>query len=146
MKWIVRVASVMLMAASVRGQTASGAGSDPSVADNSTAALSQANPDVRVAFKVKYVVEGVAYLEGGRDSGLAEGVRLFVRDTDPVDGRPVSSADGEQKAIALLQVFAVAETSSAAEVHDPARAVKSGDWAFLSAEDTTALVLSLIHI
>ena len=107
---------------------------------SSSAGFPQPNPDVRVAFKVKYVVKGVAYLEGGRDSGLAEGVKLFVKDTDSSTGRPVPSADGEQKAVASLQVLAVAETSAAAEIHDPARELKAGDWAFLSAEDTNALV------
>ena len=37
-------------------------------------------------------------------------------------------------------MFAVAETSSATEIHDPTREVKPGDWAFLSEEDTAALV------
>lgn len=102
--------------------------------------ISQPNADIQVAFKVKYVTQGVAYLEGGRSAGLAEGLKLVVKDTDSTTGRPVSTADGEQKAIAELHVFAVAETSSATEIHDPTREVKPGDWAFLSAEDTTALV------
>ena len=102
--------------------------------------ISQPNADIRVAFKVKYVSQGVAYLEGGRSEGLTEGLKLVVRDTDPTTGRPVSSADGDQKAVAELHVFAVAETSSATEIHDPTREVKPGDWAFLTQEDTAALV------
>lgn len=104
------------------------------------AQFSQPNPDIQVAFKVKYVTDGIAYLEGGRNAGLAEGVKLLVEDTDPVTGRPIDSADGEQKTVATLQVIAAAETSVATEIHDPTRAVKPGDWAFLSPEDTTALI------
>ncbi len=102
--------------------------------------LSQPNADIPIAFKVKYVVQGVAYLEGGRSVGLAEGLKLFVRDTDPTTGRPIQSPDGEQKAVAELDVFAIAETSAASEIHDAARAVKPGDWAFLSSEETASLV------
>ncbi len=102
--------------------------------------LSQPNADIPIAFKVKYVVQGVAYLEGGRSVGLAEGSKLFVRDTDPTTGRPIQSSDGEQKAVAELDVFAIAETSAASEIHDAARAVKPGDWAFLSSEETASLV------
>jgi hypothetical protein len=102
--------------------------------------LSQPNVDIKVAFKVKYVTQGVAYLEGGRSVGLSEGLKLVVRDTDPTTGRPLMSADGAQKAVAELHVFAVAETSSASEIHDPTREVKPGDWAFLSDEDTASLV------
>jgi len=102
--------------------------------------VSQPNADIQVAFKVKYVTQGVAYLEGGRSAGLYEDLKLIVKDTDPTTGRPVSSADGEQKPVAELHVFAVAETSSATDIHDPTREVKPGDWAYLSSADTAALV------
>ena len=125
------------VAQSQSGALASGETSGP---QSSTSQLPQPNPDIRVAFKVKYVVQGVAYLEGGRSSGLAEGLKLFVKDTDPSTGRPIDSADGDEKAVAALHVFAVAETSAATEIHDATRDVKPGDWAFLSSEDTAALV------
>jgi len=131
----------------VDAQAASSPSGDGSAATGTNASLdvgrqfSQPNPDIQVAFKVKYVTQGVAYLEGGRSAGLAEGLKLIVKDTDPTTGRPVRSADGEAKAIAELHVFAVAETSSATEIHDSTREVKPGDWAFLSGEDTAALVV-----
>lgn len=121
-------------AASASASVATSAEPNPAVQ------LSQPNADIRIAFKVKYVIQGVAYLEGGRSSGLAEGIKLFVKDTDPTTGRPLESADGEQKAVAELRVFAIAETSAATEIHDPTREVKPGDWAFLSPEETAALV------
>lgn len=121
-------------------QPGTAAPGETNVSQSSISQLPQLNSDIRVAFKVKYVVEGVAYLEGGRSSGLAEGLKLFVKDTDPSTGRPIDSADGEQKAVAALHVFAVAETSAAADIHDPTRDVKPGDWAFLSSEDIAALI------
>ena len=33
-------------------------------------------------FKVKYVAEGVAYLEGGRAQGLKEGMKLEIEDSN----------------------------------------------------------------
>jgi len=121
-------------------QPRTAASGETNAAQISIPQLSQPNPDIRVVFRVKYVAQGVAYLEGGRSSGLSEGLKLFVRDTDPSTGRPIDFVDGEQKAVAALNVFAVAETSAATEIHDPTRDVKPGDWAFLSAEDTAALV------
>ncbi len=87
----------------------------------------------RTTFRVKYVAEGVAYLDGGRSSGLAEGMKLAVRDSNPAT--PESPAiDGPL--VAGLQVVSVAATSAVAEIHDPTRDVKPRDWAFLSAEET----------
>ncbi len=158
MKFILQIASLMLAASSLTAQTARDSGKAPEqesaplpnppvegpALEDSGPQLPQPNADVQVLFRIKYVSEGVAYLEGGRSAGLAEGIRLFVKDTDPATGRPVErpsdSADGEQKAVATLRVFAVAETSVATEIQDPTRALKPGDWAFLSPEDTAALV------
>jgi hypothetical protein len=116
------------------------ASSETSAAQNPISQLPQPNPDIHVVFKVKYVAQGVAYLEGGRSSGLSEGLKLFVEDTDPSTGRPIDFVDGQQKAVAALRVIAVAETSAATEINDSTRDVKPGDWAVLSSEDTAALV------
>jgi hypothetical protein len=43
-------------------------------------AARQPNSDLRMSFRVKYIAEGAAYLEGGRSSGLSEGMKLEVRD------------------------------------------------------------------
>ena len=40
------------------------------------------DPSLRTVFKVKYVAEGVAYLEGGRAQGLAEGMKLEIEDNE----------------------------------------------------------------
>ncbi len=95
--------------------------------------------DLRTVFKVKYVAEGAAYLDGGRSSGLAEGMKLQVLE----DGAVVtgsSTAPGEKRVVAELQVMSVAETSAVTDIKSPTREVKPGDLAYLSAADQAALV------
>jgi AMIN domain len=101
--------------------------------------LPQANPDVRVAFKVKYVAEGVVYLDGGRNDGLSEGMKLVVREIDP-SSKPTAGKSEDVLPIAELEVASVALSSAVSEVHNATRPVKVGDWAYLSAEDTQAVV------
>lgn len=91
-----------------------------------------------MAFKVKYVAEGAAYLDGGRSSGISEGMKLEVRETDPNSTPRPGSVQG--KVVADLEVTSVAETSSVTEIKVPQRDVKPGDWAYLSLEDTQALI------
>lgn len=109
-------------------------------ADVSTLIARTDDPSLRTVFKVKYVAEGVAYLEGGRAQGLAEGMKLYVEDSSlpAKQGDSVNSAD--PRIIAELQVTAVADTSSVTDIHTPKRAVKVGDLAYLSATDAEALV------
>jgi hypothetical protein len=117
-------------------QSASGAGSG----NPSMAALQQANPDIRIAFRVKYVAEGAAYLEGGRNDGLAEGMKLVVKAIDP-SSKPTASSTEDAQPIADLEVASVALSSAVSEIHNPTRPVRVGDWAYLSSEDTQALIV-----
>jgi AMIN domain len=98
------------------------------------------DPSLRTVFKVKYVAEGVAYLEGGRAHGLAAGMKLYIEDS----GLPAKQGDSVQAAdprvVAELEVTAIAETSAVTDIHIPKRAVKVGDLAYLSAGDAAALV------
>ena len=48
--------------------------------ENSTVIARSDDPSLRTVFKVKYVAEGVAYLEGGRAQGLKEGMKLEVEE------------------------------------------------------------------
>ncbi len=111
------------------------------------------NSDLRVVFNVRYVTQGAAYLDGGRSSGLAEGMKLEIKDdvkaslpgTAPMEAPagsiPAGSdADGGKKVVAGLEVISVAETSAVTEIKSPAREVKKGDLAYLSAADQAALV------
>jgi hypothetical protein len=106
-----------------------------------------------VVFNVKYVAQGAAYLDGGRSSGLAEGMKLEIKDDvkaalpgtagmeAPASSMPAGSdANGGKKVVAELEVISVAETSAVTEIKSPAREVKKGDVAYLSAADQAALV------
>lgn len=99
------------------------------------------NSDLRTAFRVKYVAQDAAYLDGGRAAGLAEGMKLVVRDL-PNSG--AVAAEGTDSAVAgdvaELEVLSVAETSSVTEIRSPKRPVKVGDLAYLSSADQQTLV------
>jgi hypothetical protein len=102
-------------------------------------ALRATHPDFRTAFRIKYVAAGAAYLDGGRGAGLAEGMKLVVRETPT--GSVVAAASGkEDDIVAELEVTSVAEASAVTDVHTPKRDVKPGDLAYLSAQDEQALV------
>jgi hypothetical protein len=107
----------------------------------SAPALTQRVPDtdLRTVFKVKYVAEGAAYLDGGRSAGLAEGMKLQVLENGAVVPGS-SAAQGDKRVVADLQVISVAETSAVTEIKSPTRDVKPGDLAYLSAADQAALV------
>ena len=130
-------------AAEVRVQPGTDAGSpvattrSTTITPDSSEAMQQPNSDMHVAFRIKYVTQGAAYLEGGRNEGLSEGMKLLVRESGPSSGQ-ATNAFGP--AIAELQVSSVALSSAVTEIHNPTREVKTGDWAYLSAEDTAALV------
>jgi hypothetical protein len=108
-------------------------------ATDPNAAFSQANPDVHVAFRVKYVAEGVAYLEGGRNDGLAEGMKLEVKAIDPSE-KTTAKTSVEAQPVAELELASAALSSAVGEIHNPTRAVQVGDWAYLSTEDTQSLI------
>lgn len=98
------------------------------------------DPNLRTVFKVKYVAEGVAYLEGGRSQGLAEGMKLEVieKNVPATQGDSASAAD--PRVVAELEVTGVAETSAVTDIQTPKRPVKAGDLAYLSTGDAEALV------
>lgn len=91
------------------------------------------------AFKVKHVAAGAAYLDGGRSSGLTEGMKLVVRD-DSIKATSDNPEAPDPRVLAELEVVSVAETSAVTEIKSPKRPVKPGDLAYLSAEDDAALI------
>ena len=98
------------------------------------------DPNLHTVFRVKYVAEGIAYLEGGRAQGLAEGMKLEVKDTNlPARQGDSANADDPQ-VVAELEVSGVAETSAVTDIHTSRRPVKAGDLAYLSSADAGALV------
>jgi len=98
------------------------------------------DPSLRTVFKVKYVAEGVAYLDGGSQQGLKEGMKLEIEDSN-LPAKQGDSANAEDpRVIAELEVSAVADTSAVTDIHTPKRPVKVGDLAYLSNGDADALV------
>lgn len=113
----------------------------PDAAARSPLIVSGADPNLHTVFRVKYVAEGVAYLDGGSAAGLKEGMKLEVRD-DALPARQGDSADAADPRVAAeLEIGGVAETSSVADIHTPKRPVKVGDLAYLSSSDAEALVV-----
>ena len=112
----------------------------PTDADLPLLALRNVDPNLRTVFKVKYVAEGVAYLDGGRSSGLTEGMKLEIRDSDLPAQQGATGDPADPRAVAELEVTATAETSAVTDIHLPKRPVKPGDLAYLSSGDAQALV------
>lgn len=98
------------------------------------------DPSLRTVFKVKYVAEGVAYLEGGRAQGLKEGMKLEIEDSNLPAKQGDSANVADPRVVAELEVSGVAETSAVTDIHNPKRPVKVGDLAYLSTGDAEALV------
>jgi len=98
------------------------------------------DPGLRTVFKVKYVAEGVAYLEGGKAQGLTEGMKLVIEDSNLPAKQGDSGDAADPRVVAELEVSAVADTSAVTDIHAPKRPVKVGDLAYLSVSDTAALV------
>ena len=98
------------------------------------------DPSLRTVFRVKYVADGVAYLEGGRAQGLSEGMKLLVQDANHAAKQGDSVQTADPKVVAELEVSAVADTSAVTDIHSPKRPVRVGDLAYLSSGDAEALV------
>jgi hypothetical protein len=113
-------------------------GGDPDAQPEMHALLATANTSIRTVFRVKFVEQDTAYLDGGRSSGLAEGMKLVVKEK-PGSARPSATATSEST-VAELIVVGVAETSAVTEIHSPKRDLVSGDLAYLSAQDLQAMV------
>lgn len=103
-------------------------------------AIRAADPSLRTVFKVKYVAEGVAYLDGGRAAGLKEGVKLEVQETDLPARQGTVVDPSDPRVVAELEVTAVAESSAVTDIRSPKRPLKTGDLAYLSSVDAEALV------
>lgn len=109
-----------------------------SAGDQPSVSAQAGNLDLRTAFRVKYVADGAAYLDGGSTSGLAEGLKLVIRDPATTSSKPGDSK--EPVIVAQLDVVSVAQSSAVTEIHSPTREIKPGDLAYLTSEDAQALV------
>src|SRR5260370_39591998 len=94
---------------------------------------------MRTAFEVKYVREGTAYWDGGRSSGLSEGMNLVIKD----ENKPAAedgTAGSTGGAGAELVVIGVAGTSPGPKNRTPKAGLLPGDIAFFSSQETQAPV------
>jgi hypothetical protein len=96
------------------------------------------NPDLRTVFHVKFVQQDAAYIDAGRNEGIAEGMKLVVVSAAPNAAGPNNASPAA--VIAELTVVGIAETSAVTEIHVPQRDVVPGDLAYLSDVDLQALV------
>jgi len=91
----------------------------------------QAHPtDTHRLFRVKYVAEGVVYLDSGRNAGLVEGQLLKISPSGTDEG----SSRGEQLAaeeIATVRILSLADASAVCEVLSSSRTISPGDVAIL---------------
>lgn len=108
--------------------------------ETSTVIARSDDPSLRTVFRVKYVAEGVAYLEGGSAQGLKEGMKLEIEDSNLPATQGDSANAADPRVVAELEVSGVAETSAVTDIHSPKRPVKAGDLAYLSNTDAEALV------
>jgi hypothetical protein len=140
------MASVLASPGSAESAPAASASSAPRAAPDAAAAETSTliarsdDPSLRTVFKVKYVAEAVAYLEGGRAQGLTEGMKLEVEETNLPAKQGDSASASDPGVVAELEVTAVAETSAVTDIHAAKRPVKAGDLAYLSRSDAEALV------
>jgi hypothetical protein len=116
---------------------AANASGAPQSAPDMKALVAVPNPGMRTEFHVKFVEQDSAYLDGGRSSGLKEGLTLVVKDPRP---SAEANTNASNAPVAQLVVIAVAETSAVTEIRTPKRDVVPGDTAYLSAEAIQALV------
>jgi hypothetical protein len=105
-----------------------------------TLAVAAQQPEVRTTFRVKYVADGVVYIDGGRSAGLIEGSKLEIKRTDTTALPSGTSTVRASRIIARLAVLSVAESSAVCEIRSANDDVLAGDWASLLPEDARALV------
>jgi hypothetical protein len=89
-------------------------------------------------FHVKYVSEGVVYLDAGHNSGLEEGMALHLIHADPNGGTTDAVRFDGREPIADVRVFSVADSSSAAEIIKSREDSIAGDIAYLDVESVHA--------
>jgi len=95
-----------------------------------SSASAQENDQSSPVFRVKYVAEGVVYLNAGRNSGLTEHQILKIVGPETAEG----ASRGEQLStveIAKVEVMSLADASALCEVRSSTRAPQVGDVALI---------------
>jgi hypothetical protein len=88
----------------------------------------------RTLFHVKYLAEGVVYLDGGRAAGLKEGEKLIVERPGSPPGSETNALPSPTGVIAELAVISVAASSAVCEIKSSKAPVQVGDLARIPPE------------
>lgn len=94
---------------------------------------------LQTTFHVRYVTEDSVYIDGGKSSGLSEGMLLTVKSSDPAKrAQTPEQTDGQFGT--QLRVFSVAETSAVCEIVSTGQPIATGDIAALGQSEVEKLV------
>jgi hypothetical protein len=93
-----------------------------------------ANTPAKTIFRVKYVSEGVVYLDSGRNAGLEEGMVLHAVHADPDGGTTEAVRFQDKEPVGDLRIFSVADSSAAAEIVKSKEDLLVGDLVYLDPE------------
>lgn len=104
-----------------------------------TCASQETPPDIKTAFRVRYLAAGSVYIEGGRNAGLAEGMKMVIKQSTR-NGVKDAAPDVEPGIDAQLRVVSVAATSAVCEVVSAKREILVGDMATLLQTEVEKLV------
>jgi hypothetical protein len=107
---------------------------------SAVASMSAQDVELRTRFRVKYVAADAVYLEGGRNAGLAEGMKLIIRPSATEIGQAASTDTTSLEDVAELKVVSVASTSAVCEVVSSKRAIVIGDLASIPQDEAEALI------
>jgi hypothetical protein len=99
----------------------------------------QASDSVRTTFRVRYVAGTNVYIDGGRTSGLAEGMKLKIT-PPPSSTSQAAQAQTAGPVTAEVDVVSVAENSAMCEVVSSSRDLVVGDTVTLAQDDAAAIV------
>ena len=90
-------------------------------------------------YRVKYVAEGAVYLEGGRDAGLKEGMKLSLKRAPKADSELPAGQRGPVIVIGQVKVTSAAQVSAVCEILSRKEEIQVGDLAYLEADDAAVL-------
>ena len=94
-------------------------------------------PIERISFRIKYIAQGVVYLDAGRAAGLKEGQKLIVerRVAPPITDAATPMPPPPSGVVASLQVISVAASSAVCEITSSNEPLQVGDFAHFSSEE-----------
>jgi hypothetical protein len=100
-------------------------------------------PEVQfqMTFRVRYVVEGSVYIEGGRNAGLSEGALLTIKPSPTAKDNQPATGENELEPVARLRVFSVADSSAVCEVISSGRPIVVGDMVALVQSEVEKLAV-----